>query len=70
MIMEATTKTPKTDALIARLTLDDAIRYRDETDKVIWIENHLLDAANINRRMAYRVEDALIAILNANNAWS
>ena len=67
--MEATTKTPKTDALIARLTLDDAIRSRDATDKVIWIETIILDAENISRRMAHRVEDALIAILNANNAW-
>lgn len=60
------TTTPKTDALIASLTLEDARAYAAETDKLMWIETHLIDPAGVNRRQAERVEDALISILEAN----
>jgi hypothetical protein len=58
-------KTPKTDALIAGLTIEQAREYEAQTDKLIWIEYTLLDPNNISRNMAERVEDALIEMLEA-----
>lgn len=55
--------TPKTDALIASLTIEQAREYAAETDKLVWVETVLLDPNNISRRMAGRVEDALNALL-------
>lgn len=66
--MNSTSKTPNTDALIERLTVEDAKVYAAQTDKLIWIETTLLDPADIPRKMAIRVEDALLAILSQNEA--
>jgi hypothetical protein len=59
------TNTPKTDALIAGLTIEQAREYEAQIDKLIWIEYTLLDPNNISRNMAERVEDALIEMLQA-----
>jgi hypothetical protein len=55
--------TPKTDALIASLTNNQAIAFAKQTDRLVWIETELLDPANIGRHQAERVEAALIGIL-------
>lgn len=59
-----TSKTPRTDALIASLTIEQAEEYARQTDKLLWIETTLLDPNNIGRGMVHRVEEALIALLS------
>jgi hypothetical protein len=58
-----TTKTPKTDALIASLTIEQAREFFARQDGLIWIETTLLDPVGINRRQAERVETALLDLL-------
>lgn len=57
--------TPKTDALIASLTAEQARTYAVQTDKLLWIEYNLLDPAEISKNMAGRVEDALEILLSS-----
>ena len=45
--------------LINSLTLDQAIQWDRETDKLIWIETNLLDPAGLSRRLAEKVEAEL-----------
>lgn len=59
------TKTPKTDALIATLTLAQAHEWKRQQDPTMWVETTLLDPADIGRGQADRVQDALDAILTA-----
>lgn len=49
--------------LIENLTRADALAYSQETDKLMWIETHLLDPANLPRSLAEVVEDALLKLL-------
>jgi hypothetical protein len=58
-------KTPKTDALIANLTIELAREFDRQQDGLCWIEYNLLDPAGIGRQQAKRVEDALIGMLEA-----
>lgn len=55
-------------SLIASLTVEQAIEYDKQNDKLIWIETTLLDPNGISRRYAETVEDALIRILQ--DAWA
>ena len=54
----------KLETLIASLTKEQAAEYETQTDKLVWIEDTLLDPNDIPRRHAERVEDALIALLS------
>ena len=62
------TKTPKTDALIASLTIAQASEFAKQQDGLVWIETTLLDPAGISRRMATVVEDFLLILLEAADA--
>lgn len=55
----------KYPALLEILTMEDAINYSKETDKLVWIEYNLLDPNNLPRSLAEDFEEALIAILNS-----
>jgi hypothetical protein len=57
------TKTPKTDALISSLTIDQAKTFAAQSEKTMWIETELLDPRDISRNMGDRVRDALEQIL-------
>ena len=57
------TKTPKTDALIASLTLEQAREFCKQADALCWIEYTLLDPAGIGRKQAERVEEALLTLI-------
>ena len=57
-------KTPKTDALIASLTIGQAREFDRQQDGLCWIEYTLLDPAGISRSQGKRVEDALLNLLS------
>jgi hypothetical protein len=59
------TMTPKTEALIASLTIEQAREFAKQQDGLVWIETTLLDPAGISRRMATVVEDFLLILLDA-----
>ena len=58
----------KYQELIASLTIEDAVRYSNVTDKIIWIEYNLLDPNDLPRRLAESVEDVLIGLLEAKDS--
>lgn len=53
----------KFDKFLSTLTIEDAVRYSKETDKLIWIETNLLDPNGLPRHLAEVVEDVLIGML-------
>ena len=56
------------ETLLNSLTIADATAYSNVTDKVVWIEDTLLDPHDIKRGHWPAVEDALINILNIANS--
>jgi hypothetical protein len=53
------------EELIASLTIEDAREYEAEVEKIMWIEDGLLDPNDLPRSHFDRVENALIKILKS-----
>lgn len=56
----------KVEDLIASLTIEQARKYQQAAEPILWVEYNLLDPNNISRRYTTRVEIALLTLLQDN----
>ena len=55
--------------LVDSLTIDDALAYDALVDKVVWIQDTLLDPNDLDRKYWPKVERRLIKILKTHKPW-